>query len=66
MGDDRLPNADYYRRIAKQIRELAERAQFPEVRTELLELAERFRRMAVYVERRYPNGRETPSPPDGR
>jgi hypothetical protein len=38
--------------------DLATKAQTLEVRCELLDLAEQFRRMAVYVEERYPNGRD--------
>ena len=45
MSDDR-PSAEYYRRVAAEIERLAEQSQTPEVRRELLELAERFRRMA--------------------
>ena len=45
MSDPR-PSAEYYRRVAAEIEELAERTQLPEVRAELLDLAERFRRVA--------------------
>ena len=45
MSDPR-PSAEYYRRIAAEIEELAAQSQLPEVRRELLDLAERFRRMA--------------------
>jgi hypothetical protein len=51
MSDPR-PSAEYYRRVAAEIEELAERTQLPDVRAELLDLAKRFRRMA---ERRDPN-----------
>ena len=54
---EQQPTPEYYRRMAKQMRELAGRAQLPEVRRELLEFAERFHRMAEYVERRYPERR---------
>ncbi|HUC10669.1 MAG TPA: hypothetical protein VL985_09630 [Stellaceae bacterium] len=54
MSGEQLPTAEYYRNVADEIRQLAERSQLPEVRRELLELAERFRRMAEHVERRYP------------
>ena len=64
MDDEPLPNADYYRRIAVQIVELAGKAQHPEVRVQLLELAQRFGRMAAFVERRYPERRGTRSAPD--
>jgi len=45
MSDDR-PSAEYYRRVAAEIERLAGQSQTPEVRRELLELAERFKRMA--------------------
>jgi hypothetical protein len=45
MSDSR-PSAEYYRRMASEIEELAAQSQLPEVRRELRELAERFRRMA--------------------
>jgi hypothetical protein len=51
------PTAAYYRNVAEEITGLARRMQLPEVGRELLELAERFRRMAAYVERRYPDRR---------
>lgn len=47
--------AAYYRKIAAEIRWAAWKTRDLEVRRELLELAIRFRRMAVYVEKRYPN-----------
>ncbi len=50
MSDQR-PSAEYYRRIAAEIEQLAEQSQLPEVRRELRELAERFRRMAQRRER---------------
>ena len=45
MSDPR-PSAEYYRRVAAEIEQLAERSQLPDVRRDLLDLAERFRRMA--------------------
>lgn len=45
MSDDR-PSAEYYRRVAAEITELAGQSHTPEVRRELLDLAERFKRMA--------------------
>lgn len=57
MIDEQGPTAAYYRKTAAQIRDLACRAQLPEVRSEMANLAERFDRMATYVEKRYPNGR---------
>lgn len=45
MSDER-PSAAYYRQMAAEVEALAEQAQSPQVRRELRELAERFRRMA--------------------
>ena len=55
------PTAAYYRKVASEIRDLARRAQQPGVRSEMADLAERFERMAAYVEKRFPNGRGSPS-----
>ena len=63
MTDEQAPTAAYYRRVAGEITGLARKSQSPDVRLELLELAERFRRMADYVEKRFPNGRGTSVPP---
>lgn len=57
MTDQIAPTADYYRETAAQIRAFAQEARLPEVRGELYELAERFERMARYVEQRYPHRR---------
>jgi hypothetical protein len=57
MTDDSAPTAAYYRNVAREIRAYAQQAQLPEVQRDLLDLAERFDRMAIYVARRYPNGR---------
>ena len=46
------PTAEYYREKAVRIRQLARRVQTLEAARELLETAERFERMAAYVERR--------------
>jgi hypothetical protein len=64
MTDERAPTAVYYRQVARQIREYARDAQLPEVRRDLLDLAERFDRMALFVEKRYPNRRGI-RPPQG-
>ena len=50
--DAPLPNADYYREKAQEIRSLAWRSRSVEVRLELFEIAEMFERMADRVERR--------------
>jgi hypothetical protein len=55
MAEEQQPTAVYYRQVAQEIRDLAAIAQDPEVRREMLEIAERFERMANYVERRYPD-----------
>ncbi|HEY1431200.1 MAG TPA: hypothetical protein VGF39_06180 [Stellaceae bacterium] len=62
MTDDSAPTATYYRNIAREIRAYAQQAQLPDVQRELLDLAERFDRMARYVEKRYPNGRSISLP----
>jgi len=64
MTDERAQTAVYYRQVARQIREYARDAQLPEVRRDLLDLAERFDRMALFVEKRYPNRRGI-RPPQG-
>ena len=45
----------YYNRISEEIMQFASKVRDSEVRRDMLELAERFRRMARYVERRDPN-----------
>jgi len=62
MSDEQLPSAGYYREMARKISELAIKSQIPDVRRDLVELAERFARMAAYVERRHPNGRGKSAP----
>jgi len=52
MSDAPLPSAEYYRAVAEEIRQFAERSQLPDVRRELLDLAERFERMAERADRR--------------
>ena len=51
MTEER-PTAAYYRKTADDLRKLAGNAQLPEVRRELLDLAERFERLAEYLKRR--------------
>jgi hypothetical protein len=46
MADEHEPTVAYYRKTANEIRELASKAQLPEVQRDLLELAERFERMS--------------------
>jgi hypothetical protein len=64
MPDEPAPSADYYRQVAGQIRAFAYAARVPEVRRDLLDLAGRFDRMALYVEQRYPERRSKLPPPD--
>ena len=45
------PSADYYREKAREIRRLAGRVRTLEVALELLDIADRFERMAAFVER---------------
>jgi hypothetical protein len=44
-------NATYYRRLAREIWQLALHSRQPEIRVELIEISERFRRMADHLER---------------
>lgn len=57
MIDELAPTAAYYRKTAEEIRGLASKVQLPDVRREMLELAERFDRMAAYVEQHHPDRR---------
>ncbi|HWB52339.1 MAG TPA: hypothetical protein VG651_24760 [Stellaceae bacterium] len=50
MSDER-PSAGYYRQVAAELERLADESQAPDIRRELRELAERFRRMAERRER---------------
>lgn len=59
MTDKPAPTADYYRQTAARLLAFARETRFPEVRIELLVLADRFERMARYVEQRYPHRRST-------
>jgi hypothetical protein len=63
MKGDQGSTAAYYRNTARRIRDLARTAQLLEVRHEMFELAERFDRMASFVEKRYPDTRGRRSPP---
>ena len=66
MTDERRPSAAYYRQVAAEIGQLASKAQFPEIRLELLQIAERFSRMAEFVESRRPNQPATVPPQTDR
>ena len=52
INDIELPSADYYRAKAEEIRRVARQARIVEVAGELLEIAERFDRMAAHVKKR--------------
>jgi hypothetical protein len=62
MAEEQAPTAAYYRQVAKEIRDLATHVKTPDVRREMFEIAERFERMADYVERRYPDRNGTIPP----
>lgn len=66
MTGEQEPRATYYRQMAGKLRELAGAVQMPEVRSELLEFAERFERMAAWVARRGANEHRTPPTRDER
>jgi hypothetical protein len=66
MAEEQEPTAAYYRQVAQEIRDLATHAQNPDVRCEMVETAERFERMADYVERRYPDRSGTIPPQSER
>jgi len=53
--DDPEARADYYRDKAEEIRRVARRAHTLEVARELFDLANRFDRIAAYVQRRVLN-----------
>jgi hypothetical protein len=55
MAGEQEPTAAYYRQVATEIRDLATHAQNPDIRREMSAMAERFERMANYVERHYPD-----------
>jgi hypothetical protein len=57
MTDNPGPTADYYRETAARLLAFARETRFPEVRIELSVLADRFERMARYVEQHYPHRR---------
>jgi hypothetical protein len=46
------PTAEQYRTTAAEIRETARRSQSEQIRRELLELADRYERLAAHAERR--------------
>jgi hypothetical protein len=52
VSDAQLARAEYYRQTAEEIRRFARQSRFPEIGKELSELAERFDRMAAFVESR--------------
>ena len=52
MDMDKVPTAAHYRESAEEIRRLAERSRSEAIRRELLELAERYERLAEHVDRK--------------
>jgi hypothetical protein len=51
VSDAQRPRAEYYRQRAEEIRQFARQSRFLEIGEELFELADRFDRMAVHLER---------------
>ena len=58
VSDAQPVSADYYRKKAEEIRQFARRCRFSEIGEELIELADRFDRMASAVEKRRRSNRE--------
>jgi hypothetical protein len=52
LMDDAPPTAEQYRNTAEGIREMAQRSTSEEIRKELLELVERYERLALRAHRR--------------
>ena len=50
VNDADQPTPDECREVAEQLKQMAEHARLPEIKADLLELAERFERMAVLFE----------------
>jgi hypothetical protein len=50
MSDAEQPTPELYRGLAEKLRELADQADLPDIRGDLLDLAARFERMAAYYE----------------
>ena len=48
MGDAEQPIPEFYREAAEQVRQLARQARLTEIRSDLLELAAKFERLAAY------------------
>jgi hypothetical protein len=64
MTDKPGPTAEYYRQTAGRLLAFARETRFPEVRIELLVLADQFERMARYVEQRHAR-RQSSLPSEG-
>jgi hypothetical protein len=56
MTDTQQPTTERYCEIAEEIRGAAQRMRSPEIRGLLLDLAERYERLAAYARRRDPRG----------
>ena len=50
MSDADRPTPELYREAAERLRQLAQETLLPDIRDDLLEVATRFERMAVYLE----------------
>jgi len=50
MHDAQQPTPELYREAAEKLRQLAGQSPLPDIRGDLLDLAARFERMAVYFE----------------
>jgi hypothetical protein len=50
MSDAEQPTPELYRGLAEKLRELADQADLPDMRGDLLDLAARYERMAAYFE----------------
>jgi hypothetical protein len=54
MGEKQQPTAERYGEIAEEIRGAAQRMRSPEIREQLLDLAERYEHLAAHARRRDP------------
>ena len=56
MSDAEEPIPELYREAAEQVRQLARQARLTEIRSDLLELAAKFERLAAYADAAIPLG----------
>jgi hypothetical protein len=71
MSDAEQPIPELYREAAEQVRQLARQARLTEIRSDLLELAAKFERLAAYADAAirlglpgYPHGKVIPAERD--